>query len=197
VNLGRICGAAALCLLMSGCALIGGGSPQLDTFELTSPSEGDGGSRGRTQILIPEPQALKTLDGQNIVIRSSATEVQYLKGAQWADRLPVVVQAKLAETFQRSGRFGGVGQPGEGLAIDYQIVSELRSFDIRVDGTPRAQIEIFVRVLNDRNGQVRASRIFRSQAAVSGTGNQAYVAALNAAFGQISLEIVDWADGLI
>ena len=177
--------------LLSGCALLGGSKP-LDTYELTAPAAGDGRGRSYRQILIAEPSALKALDGQNIVISPAPGNIQYLKGAQWADRLPKVVQARLAETFQRSGEFKGVGRPGEGLAIDYQVIVEIRAFQVRVDGGARADVELFVRLLNDRNGTVRAAKTFTATAPVTGEGNDAYVGALDAAFGQAAVEIVDW-----
>lgn len=182
---------------MAGCAALPGGGPApLDTFELSAPSV-EVRSHSRRQILIAEPSALKALDGQNIVIKTSNRAIQYLKGAQWADRLPLIVQARLAETFQRSGSFAGVGKPGEGLAIDYQVITEVRSFEIRADRGEQAQVELFVRLLNDRNGEVRASRTFTASAPVSGGGNQAYVAALDSAFGQAAQDIVRWTDSSI
>ncbi len=190
-------GVALFALGIAGCAALPGGGPApLDTFELSAPSV-DGRSHNRRQILIAEPDALKALDGQNIVIKTGSRSIQYLKGAQWADRLPLIVQARLAETFQRSGSFAGVGKPGEGLAIDYQIITEIRSFEIRADRGEQAQVELFVRLLNDRNGEVRASRTFTASAPVSGGGNQAYVAALDGAFGRAAQDIVRWTDSQI
>ncbi|MEP9388281.1 ABC-type transport auxiliary lipoprotein family protein [Mesorhizobium sp. KR9-304] len=186
-----------LSILLSGCALLGAGSKPLDTYELTAPAAGDGRGRSYRQILIAEPSALKALDGQNIVISTAPGNIQYLKGAQWADRLPKVVQARLAETFQRSGEFKGVGKPGEGLAIDYQVIVEIRAFEVRVDGGARADVELFVRLLNDRNGTVRAEKVFTATAPVTGEGNDAYVGALDAAFGQAAVEIVDWTGKII
>lgn len=185
---------AGLALSLSGCALLGGGPAPLDTFELTATAAAAAGpQRGRTQVLIAEPTALGSLDGQEIVIRTSPGSIEYLGGAQWSDRLPRVVQVRLLEAFQASGRFAGVGLPGQGLAIDYQIVTELRSFGVRVDGGARAEIGLFVKVLNDRNGSVRASRLFTAQAPVVGSGNAAYVNALDQAFGQAIGELVPWA----
>lgn len=182
--------------LLSGCAALGGGSKPLDTYELSAASpSGTGARKGSVQILIAEPSALKSLDSVNIVIKPAAGEVQYLKGAQWADRLPKVVQAKLAQAFQSSDRVGGVGKPGEGLAIDYQVITEIRRFEIRLDGGDRAEVELFVRVLNDRNGTVRAAKTFTAQAGVSGSGNAAYADALDRAFNDATVEIVDWAAG--
>jgi len=193
----RLISAAALAIALSGCALLGGGSQPLDTYQLTAPSAGDGRGQSQRQILIAEPSALKALDGQNIVISPAPGNIQYLKGAQWADRLPKIVQARLAETFQRSGEFRGVGRPGEGLAIDYQVIVEIRSFEVRVDGGVKAHVELFVQVLNDRNGVVRAKKTFTANAPVRGEGNSAYVDALDAAFGQAAVEIVDWTGKLI
>jgi cholesterol transport system auxiliary component len=190
--------AAALALGLSGCALFPGGGPApLDTYELSAPSSPEHAARSKRQILIAEPGALKALDGENIVIKPVPGVIQSLKGAQWADRLPRIVQARLAETFQRSGSFAGVGKPGEGLAIDYQVIAEIRAFEISIDTNPRAQVELFVRLLNDRNGVVRSSRSFQASAPLSGSGNDAYVRALDNAFGQVAAEIVTWTDSLI
>jgi cholesterol transport system auxiliary component len=188
--------AALLLLTLGGCAALGAKPAPLDTFELSAPSVGVS-AHSRRQILIAQPSALKALDSQNIVIRPSDRSIQFLKGAQWADRLPLIVQARLAETFQRSGSFAGVGKPGEGLAIDYQIIVEVRSFEVRVNGGEHADVDLFVRILNDRNGEVRASKNFTASAPVSGSGNAAYVGALDSAFGQAATDIVRWTDSVI
>jgi cholesterol transport system auxiliary component len=185
-------GALVCALLLSGCALVGSGSEPLDTFELTAATPATGARKTRTQILVAEPTALKALDSESIVIKPSEKVIQYLGGAQWADRLPRIVQARLAETFQKSGRVGGVGRPGEGLAIDYQVIADIRSFEIRLDGGDRAEVALFVQILNDRNGVVRAAQLFSASAPVSGDGAAAFVAALDHAFGTVAVEIVDW-----
>lgn len=184
-----------LAVLISGCAALPGMGPgPLDTFELTSPDVPAAGRRlGRRQVLIAEPAALKPLDSENIVIRSSATSLQYLAGAQWSDRLPKIVQSRLAEAFQSSGRLGGVGLPGQGLAVDYQIVTEIRAFEIRVGQGETAHVELAVKVLDDRNGVVRASKVFTASAPVSGAGNHRFADALDRAFAEIASELVPWA----
>jgi cholesterol transport system auxiliary component len=197
-SIGFQSGVVLLALTIAGCAALpGGGPPPLDTFELSAPTV-EARGHSRRQILVAQPSALKALDSQNIVIKPGARAIQYLKGAQWADRLPLIVQARLAETFQRSGSFAGVGKPGEGLAIDYQVIVEVRSFEIRVDQGEQAEVELFVRLLNDRTGEVRASKSFTASAPVAGAGgNEAYVRALDAAFGETAREIVAWTDSVI
>jgi cholesterol transport system auxiliary component len=189
--------AVALVLFLPGCALLGGGSRPLDTYDLSAPNASHGKRAHRLQVLIANPTAIKAFDSQNIVIEPKPGMIEYLKGAQWADRLPQVVRARLAETFQKSGRFGGVGQPGEGLAIDYQLIADIRSFDIRVDGGEHADVELYIRVLNDRNGVVRAEKLFSATTPVSGAGNDAYVKALDRAFGEVATEILNWSTSVM
>lgn len=193
----RACALAAV--LLPGCAALPGGGPApLDTYDLTIRSvETRSPARSRTQVLVAEPTALKVLDGENVVVRPAAGSIEFLSGAQWADRLPRIVQARLVEALQSTGRLGGVGKPGEGLAIDYQVVTEIRAFEIRLDGAPRADVELYVKVLNDRNGVVRTARGFRTSSPVSGSGNSAYIAALDRAFTQAAGEVVPWTLGAI
>ncbi|WP_048648758.1 ABC-type transport auxiliary lipoprotein family protein [Nitratireductor soli] len=188
------CAALLFGVALAGCAALpGGGPPPVDAFDLTTPSVAQAGRRAsRTQLLITEPTAIKALDGQDIVIKTNSGAIQFLGGARWADRLPRIVQARLADLYQRSGRFSGVGKPGEGLAIDYQVLADLRAFDIRVGGQDRAEVEIFVRLLNDRTGVVRASQSFTGSSPVSGSGGQAFAAALDRAFANAVADLVDW-----
>lgn len=179
----------AIALALAGCSAIGGTTP-LNTYDLTAPDAVTAGPRkGKVQVLVTEPQALKALDSENIVVRDGASQIQYLAGAQWGDRLPKIVQARLVEAFERSKRFGGVGRPGEGLAIDYQIITEIRAFGVD-NGV--AIVEIGAKLLNDRNGVVRSAKTFSAKA-VAGSGPDAIVAALNAAFDTVAGELVGWA----
>jgi cholesterol transport system auxiliary component len=181
----------SLALFLSGCALFGGSTP-LDTYDLSAPAVTAARRSHRLQILVAEPTAIKAFDDQNIVIKPSPGVIEYLKGAQWADRLPRVVQARLVEALQRSGRFAGVGKSGEGLAIDYQVIADIRAFDIVASGNAHAEVSLYVRLLNDRNGVVKAQKLFTAAAPVTGTGNGALVKALDHAFDKAAADIVSW-----
>ncbi|WP_114429035.1 ABC-type transport auxiliary lipoprotein family protein [Phyllobacterium bourgognense] len=181
--------ALLLALSVSACA----SSKKLDTFDLSSasPDVSTPKKQGR-QILIAAPSALKALDGENIVVRSGPNSISFLKGAQWADRLPNIVQSRLVQAFESTGRLGGVGRPGEGLAIDYQVISDIRTFNINVSSGRIAIVEIAIKILNDKNGTVRSSRVFRATSPVGGEGNESYIAALDRAFDSAASDIVTW-----
>lgn len=163
-----------------------------DTFDLAASARADGPTVRNRQLLVPEPTALKALDSDSILVRVSGTEIQYLSKAQWSDRLPRMVQSKLVEAFENSGKLGGVGKPGQGLAIDYQLVSDIRAFEIVSSGARAANVEISVKILNDRNGTVKTQKSFSAREPVSGGENRAYVKALDRAFSRVSADIVDW-----
>lgn len=180
-----------LTTMLAGC----GTTTPLDTFSLSAPQQvqGTSVSRKNLQILVPSPNALKALDSENIVVNTAPGAIEYLKGAQWGDRLPNLVQSRLVQAYENAGVFGGVGRPGDGLAINYQILSDLRVFSIQAYGSQRAAVvEIAVRLMNDKNGEVRATRVFRASTPVHGTTNNEYVRALDKAFDQVASEIVSW-----
>ncbi|MCB1449955.1 MAG: membrane integrity-associated transporter subunit PqiC, partial [Nitratireductor sp.] len=178
----------AICqsILVSGALLLAacqaGGVPP-DTFDLTAPTniENIRGST-RAQILILEPSALKSLDSQNIVVKASPTEIEYLAKSQWSDRLPKVVQARLVEAFENTGRVRAVSKPGEGLVIDYQIVTDIRAFQANVGaGSRDAMVSLSVKLVSDRTGKVVRSQVFDVSVPLGSTGPSQIVDALNAA----------------
>ncbi|MGB7431622.1 MAG: ABC-type transport auxiliary lipoprotein family protein [Ahrensia sp.] len=184
--------------VLYGCAAVTGGQVATsDTYELAVPQVSqDSAVRRGVQILIPEPTALKAVDSENIVIKTDPLIIQYLNEAQWSDRLPKLVQRRLADGFSNSGRFNGVGLPGQGLAIDYQVVTEIRAF--AVDATSgRAEVEISAKLLDDRNGTIVANRLFTASAPVAGSGNRAFIGALDQAFAQVADDMVGWVTGRI
>ncbi|TWF49712.1 ABC-type transport auxiliary lipoprotein family protein [Neorhizobium alkalisoli] len=174
--------------LLTGC----GSSANNDTFDLSMTPSATGPVMKNRQILVPVPTAVKMLDSDQVVVRVSPSEVQYLADSRWGDTLPKLVQSKLVEAFENTGRLGGVGKPGQGLAIDYQIVTDIRSFEVSTVGARVATVEISAKLLNDRNGSVRAQNVFKASVPVSGTENRRFIEALDRAFSKVGAEIVDW-----
>jgi len=179
-----------LAITIAGC----GTTTPLDTFNLSAPQPAvSSANRKNLQLLVPPPTALKAIDSENIVVSSAPRSIEYLKGAQWGDRLTNIVQSRLVQAYENTGVFGGVGRPGDGLAINYQILTDLRSFGIQAYGSgTSAVVELAVRLMNDKTGEVRATRIFRNEVPVSGGSNSDYVKAINTAFDRTLSEVVTW-----
>lgn len=165
----------------------------LSTARLSVINQPKGAMRKPVQILITNPSALKTLDGQDIMVQNNSASISYLKNSQWADRLPNLVQARLVQAFEDTNSLAGVGRPGDGLAINYQIISDIRIFGINASHSPQmAEVEIAIKILDDRTGSVRATQIFKQQVAATGMDNDAYAKAMEAAFSEVVSQIVNW-----
>ncbi|MBB3966587.1 ABC-type transport auxiliary lipoprotein family protein [Rhizobium metallidurans] len=177
-----------LAATLAGC----GTAAKNDTYDLSAPTSGAGPSAKGRQILVQQPTALQALNSEQIVIKVSSSEIQYLAKAQWSDKLPRMVQAKLVEAYENSGKVGGVGVPGQGLAIDYQVITDIRAFEIRTGGGSQAVVEISAKIVNDRNGSVRGQKVFSQTVPTGGGSNEAFVKALDRAFASVTTEIVDW-----
>ncbi len=187
-TIGRLAAVAALAGLLSACALGRSTTPDA-IFDLSAPDNVAAQAGTPAQLLIPVPSASAALDTARIAARPTDSEYAYLPGAVWSDTLPKLLQARLTETFQNTGRVRAAGRPGQSLLINYQVVMDIRAFEIAGD---MAVAEFHVMILNDRNGRVVARRIVKATAPVSDSSNAGSVAALNGAMDEAYGEIVGW-----
>lgn len=171
-----------------------GTTTPLDTYSLSAPHPVvTAKSRKSVQLLVAAPTALKALDSENIVVNPASGSIAYLSGAQWGDRLPNIIQSRLIQAYENTGLLGGVGRPGDGLAINYQVLTDVRDFGIHASTSPQmAVVELAVKLMDDKSGNVRSTKIFRNTIPVQGSGNHAYLTALDQAFAKTVAEIVSW-----
>ena len=175
--------------VLAGCSAILP-TPAVDTYDL-SPAQAAGVAVGRTlQVLVPEPASDRAFDTDRIVVRPGPTEIAYFSGAQWADRLPRLLQSRLIGALEASGRFRAAGRPGQGLAIDRQVVTEIRAFDYEATAR-RVVIDLSVKLMDDRSGRVIVASTFRAEEAC-GDDPKSAVAAFDRAQQRLLPEIVAW-----
>jgi cholesterol transport system auxiliary component len=72
--------------LLAGCAALFPAPPNA-IFDLSAPGE-PAASRGRLQLLVPTPYAVKALDTDRIAARPAPSQYAYLPQAVWSDTLP-------------------------------------------------------------------------------------------------------------
>jgi len=90
--------------------------------------------------------------------------------AKWSDLLPLVIQARVLQSFEKS-RSCAAGEPAAGRpASDFQLITELRNnSDVVTGATPTAEVE-FLGAVAERDGKIIAARCF--QADEPGQGHQ-------------------------
>jgi cholesterol transport system auxiliary component len=178
--------------LLGGCSVLSGDPPRI--YDLTAPkSLPTVRASTAAQILVPEPSAIKAVDSERIMVREAGNAISYLGDAQWSDRLPRLVQLRLVEALENSGRVKAVGRPGQGLLIDYQLVTDIRAFELSVAGGRRVVVDLAVKLMNDRTGKVIATENFRAEATAAGDTPEPVVRALDQAFGTAVGELAAWA----
>lgn len=179
--------ALAACVLLAGCA----GVP-LATFDLSAPRSGLSPKKVSASIVVTAPEALAPLDSDRIMVRSPVSGVSLLKGAQWSDRLPQLFQSRLIQTFENGSSIRAVARPGDRISADYNLVSEIRRFEIDA-GAGQAVVEVSVKMVRESGGAIAAGRIFEARAPASAIEGAEAVAALDLALGRVLREIAGWA----
>ncbi|MBB3810044.1 ABC-type transport auxiliary lipoprotein family protein [Pseudochelatococcus contaminans] len=175
-------------------ALSGCGTRPVTTFDLTSRTSAQTpAQRAGEALTIVEPVALQSLDGTTLVVRGQAGELTMISNAQWADRLPRLVQTRIVRALEDSGRLGRIARPGDGIVTARQLNTELRQFNVD-SASGMAVVEISARVVDSLTGRVVRARIFTARVPVSGGVNGATAAvALDAALAEVLTDLVNWA----
>jgi len=172
-------------MLLSACA-----APPLATFDLSAPTAPAKARQMRAILLVQEPIAAAPLDGDRIVVRVGTTSIAVVKGAQWADRLPRLLQNRLIQTFENAQLTRSVSRPGDGIAADRSLAWEIRRFEVHAEDAA-ARVEVSVKIL-DISGHVVAAQIFSASAPGSAGEGASASAALNEASNEVLRQIVAW-----
>ena len=168
------------------------GSAPTPAFDLSAARAVRGGGGG--SIVVPEPSAIQPLEAERIIVKDAAGTISLLPGAQWADRLPRLVQARLIQSFENA-RGRGVGRPGDGITPDRQLNTDLRAFQLDAR-TGEAVVEVSAKLVDSRTGQVAAARTFTARTPI-GSANAGEVAqALDRSSLSVLTQIVRWSGGI-
>jgi cholesterol transport system auxiliary component len=179
-------GATLLAAALGGC----GGSAPL-TFDLAAlPASGRTAASARS-IVVSEPVGIQPFEADRIIVREPGGALSFLGGGQWADRLPRLVQTRLIQSLENSGRLRSVSRPGDKIVADYQLISEIRAFDIAA-GSGEAVVDLSAKLIAEGSGRVAAARVFQARVPVQKVDAGSAAVALDAALAQVLAEMVRW-----
>ena len=147
----------------------------------------------RGQLAVAAPTALFQLDTQNILFRPSKDAAPLPAGPRWADNLTRMVQARIAQSFENAGFGGSVSQSTDAVTADFQLLIDIRNFQMIVGPSPTAQVEFSAKITD--NGKILAAKLFRVSVSAKSADTIPAVAALNEAFGHVATDLVDWTVG--
>jgi phospholipid/cholesterol/gamma-HCH transport system substrate-binding protein len=142
-------------------------------------------------LVIPEPTTLMGFNTDKILLQPASGESTDLPNAKWSDNLPVLFQEKAIQSFENAGYAKSVSRTREGITGDYQLLVDIRRFHVSTASDPVADVAFVGKVL-DKDGKIIGAREFQATAPAKGTDAQAYVAALDEAFGKLLSELLVW-----
>ena len=146
------------------------------------------------QLLVDTPAAPAGLDTTRIALMRRPIQVQYYAKSNWIDRVPLMVQTLLVETFEGSGKILSVGSNSADLRPDFVLSTQIRDFQTEyfAGGNPSAHVGIVARLVTLRQRAIIGAKRFDGQAPASGDEMGAIVAAFNAALGEVLDGIAAW-----
>lgn len=175
---------------LAGCLGLGTSAPI--TYDLTATAAQPVTRRSNRMIIVGEPQAISTYDSERIVVREPGGVLSYLAESQWSDRLPILVQTRMLQSFRDAG-VANVGRISDPIAVDVILSTDVRAFELdTTTGAGIARVALGARLVDDRNRAIIASQNFFSDVPVSSLDQRAVVAALNGALDAVLGQIVSW-----
>ncbi|SFU65798.1 cholesterol transport system auxiliary component [Methylobacterium sp. 174MFSha1.1] len=186
-RLAAFCVAAALALLLGAC----GSGAVPTTFDLTALPGAARSGAARRSIVVAEPVGLQPFEADRIIVREPGGAVSYLGGGQWADRLPRLVQTRLIQSLENANRLKSVSRPGDKVAADTILITELRAFDINA-GTREAVVDLSAKLIQESSGTVVAAKVFQARVPVAGVNAPVAANGLDRALSMVLADIVRW-----
>lgn len=176
----------------------GGTKPPVRTFDLAPATAFPGLTQTpAAQLQVQEPSALALFDTEKIVARrAEGGEAPSIGNAQWPDTLPKLVQARVLQSLENAGYMRALGRAPDGTRSDFQLILEIRSFQVTVGAAVSADVELAARLVNGEGGLVKA-QVFKAAKPVAALGAEEAAKALSEAFQTVASGLVVWVCGTI
>jgi phospholipid/cholesterol/gamma-HCH transport system substrate-binding protein len=143
-------------------------------------------------LVVPEPTTLMGFNTDKILLQPSEGESVPVANARWGDNLPILMQARVIQSFENAGYAKSVSRTRDGVAGDYQLILDIRRFGISTSAQPPSAEIDFIAKLVDKDGKIVNASTFQGSAPVKGEGPQAYVVAVDEAFVKLAQDLIGW-----
>jgi len=187
---------SAAALAVTGCAsLLGLGSPP-HLYRVTPKSTYPTNlPHSSAQLLVDVPLAPAGLDTGRIALSRSAVSIDYFADSEWIDRVPLMVQTVLLDSFENSKAITAIDRESVGLRADLILKTDIRHFEALYtssDGAPEVWVAISARLVNPSGRDVVAHASFERREQAKGNDIAQIVGAFDEALGGVMEDIVLW-----
>ena len=187
---------SAMALALTGCASLLGLGPAPHLYRVTLKSTYPVNLPHLSgQLLVDVPSAPAGLDTARIALSRSAVSIDYFADSEWIDRVPLMVQTALLDSFENSKAITAIDRESIGLRADLILRTDIRHFEALYDsreGPPEVWIAISARLVEPSGRDVVAHASFERRKQAQGSDIPQIVLAFDEALGGVMEEIVLW-----
>jgi cholesterol transport system auxiliary component len=187
---------SVMALALAGCAsLLGGGNPAqlyrvvpVRAFPPNLP-------RLPVELLVDVPFAPAGLDTARIALSQSAVSIDYFADSEWTDRVPLLVQTALLESFEDSKALSAINRESVGLRADFILKTEIRHFEALYDSpnqAPEAWVAIIAKLVNPSARDIVSQASFERRVRAKANDIPQIVVAFDEALEGVMQDIVVW-----
>jgi cholesterol transport system auxiliary component len=147
------------------------------------------------QLLVATPTAPAGLDTERISLSRSSVSLDYFADAQWADRVPYLVQTSLVEGFEKSAAIPAVGPDRGGLRADFVLETAIGDFAAIYDspnGPPRVSVRLTAQLVRMPERKIVAQTSVTREVNAAANAVPEIVRAFETALSGAIGEVVTW-----
>ena len=185
----------AATLAVAGCVpILPGQGPAPRTFRVTPKYTFDPDlPEAKWSLAVAEPICERTLDTNRIAVLTNGINVDYVALAFWVDRAPAMVQSLIVQSFRNSGRLDLVGTNRDRVRPQFQLISELRAFQLnRGNGADTVRVSLNAQLLRMPERDTVGREHFEAERTPEGAGIDAVVGAFDETLGRVMKQLVAW-----
>jgi cholesterol transport system auxiliary component len=187
---------STVALAVTGCASLLGLGPPPHLYRVTPKSTYPANlPHPSGQLLVDVPLAPAGLDTGRIALSRSAVSIDYFADSEWIDRVPLMVQTALLDSFENSKAITAIDRESVGLRADLILRTDIRHFEAVYDsrdGAPEVWVAISARLVNTSGRDVVAHASFERREQAKGKDIAQIVLAFDMALGGVMEDIVLW-----
>lgn len=189
--------AAALLPLLAGCGGLLSGPPQRQLYRVNPSFAFSAGLPHTTaQILVAAPSAPAGIDTARIALSNSPVSLDYFADAEWADRVPFLVQSALVAAFERSA--AARASDSADLRADFVLETGVRDFEAAYEAPnapPLVKVALNARLVRMPARDIVAQTTVRREQRAAANAMPDIVRAFDGALGGAASELVTWTVG--
>jgi cholesterol transport system auxiliary component len=191
----RLVVAVAAAVLLAGCQLIDAATEPTDLYTVTPKSTFDPDLPSvYWQLAVEVPAASANLNTGRISLAMTRTSSDYYAKAAWTDRAPLMVQTRIVDSFENTGKIVAVARESIALRANYQLQPDLRNFEALYyyGGTPIVRVRIIAKLVRLPDRQIIGVASFERCVRAREDKVPKVVEAFDQALGSVVKSLVAW-----